>query len=228
MIRTLTLCIAILLGSIGLTHAQTKVACVGDSITAGVRIPKKKRATHSYPAVLNQLLGDQYKVMNLGVSGHTLLRDEKLAWAKHKNAQELKTFVPDIIVFKLGTNDSKMAHWVNKGKVEGDLKVFIAEFKAINPKVKIYLCLPAPCFKGPRTKELRDGEKISGVRIKEELIPIIQKVAKEESLPVIDLNTPFVDHPELFADGCHPNEEGASQIAKIVFEKISGNKKDSK
>lgn len=201
------------------SFAGIKVACVGDSITAGFGMPKEKRATHSYPAVLANLLGDEYEVTNLGASGRTLLRDEEKAWAKTKGLEKLKALRPDIIVMKLGTNDSKMAHWKNKDRFEADLNTFIGEFMQINSDVKIYLCLPVPAF-DRGTMQISSGDSISGTRILEEIIPMIGKVAKEQDLPLIDLNAPFTSHPEYFPDGVHPNEEGAVAIAEVVYNKI--------
>ena len=48
---------------------QTLVACVGDSITAGYRASS---GAHTYPSVLASLLGEAYKVTNLGEGGATM------------------------------------------------------------------------------------------------------------------------------------------------------------
>ena len=48
---------------------QTLVACVGDSITAGYRASS---GAHTYPSVLASLLGEGYKVTNLGEGGATM------------------------------------------------------------------------------------------------------------------------------------------------------------
>ncbi len=200
--------------------APIKVACIGDSITAGFGLPKEKRQTHSYPAVLGRLLGDNYQVTNLGISGRTMLREGPAAWINSSYPRKLEELVPDIITIKLGTNDSKMKHWENnKDKFERDLKTFIAEFRQINPKVKIYLCLPVPAF-DLRTKELSTGDGISGTRILNEIIPIIQQVARDEGLPIIDLQTPLATHIEYFSDGVHPNEAGLAAIAQLIYEQI--------
>jgi lysophospholipase L1-like esterase len=201
------------------SFAVIKVACVGDSITAGSGVPKELRATHSYPGVLANLLGDEYEVVNLGASGRTLLRNEEKAWVKTSNYVKLQRLKPDIIIMKLGTNDSKMVHWKNKANFEGDLNTFIDEFRLMNPTVKIYLCLPLPAF-DKKTKQLSNGESISGTRILNEIIPIIGKVTREQGLPLIDLNTPFISHPEYFPDGVHPNEAGAAALANVVYESI--------
>ncbi|MEE9369121.1 MAG: GDSL-type esterase/lipase family protein [Pontiella sp.] len=201
------------------TFSDIKIACVGDSITAGLGLPKEKRATHSYPAVLTNLLGDGYDVKNMGASSRTLLRVDKKAWVKTGYPAKLNVLKPDIIIVKLGTNDSKLEHWKNKANFESDFNELIEEFRQINSAAKIYLCLPVPAF-ARKTGRLSNGSGISGTRILNEVIPLIKKVAEEQRLPLIDLNTPFVSHPEYFPDGVHPNEEGAAAIAQVVFKSI--------
>jgi lysophospholipase L1-like esterase len=58
----------------GLSAAETariKVACIGDSITAGSGVVD--RANDSYPAQLGKILGPNWEVRNYGGSGSTLL-----------------------------------------------------------------------------------------------------------------------------------------------------------
>ena len=50
---------------------QIKVACVGNSITYGLKLENREK--QSYPAQLQQLLGSDYIVGNFGKSGTTLL-----------------------------------------------------------------------------------------------------------------------------------------------------------
>lgn len=51
---------------------QTKVVCVGDSITYGSGAGKYRK-TKSYPAILQEKLGRRYRVRNYGLRGRTLL-----------------------------------------------------------------------------------------------------------------------------------------------------------
>ena len=54
------------------------------------------------------------------------------------------------------------------------------------------------------------------------IIPIINKVAQEENLEVIDLHSIFnnADGKAMQGDGIHPTEAGDAQIAKAVMEKV--------
>jgi hypothetical protein len=65
-------------------RAPVKVACVGDSITQGSGAGPGK----SYPAQLQGMLGDKWKVGNFGVSGRTLLKKGDFPYWKEKKYQE--------------------------------------------------------------------------------------------------------------------------------------------
>lgn len=76
---------------INVTAQNTKVACVGNSITFGAGI--KERSINSYPSQLQELLGDSYEVGTFGFSGATMLKKgHKPYWTKKvfKQSQQLK------------------------------------------------------------------------------------------------------------------------------------------
>ena len=98
------------LGLSSTSHAQAaaakiKVACVGDSITQGSGI--KDPAKDSYPAQLQKLLGDNFEVKNFGHSGRTLLYGGDAPYIKSPKFKQAQDFNPDVVIIKLGTNDSK-------------------------------------------------------------------------------------------------------------------------
>ncbi|HEX8914120.1 MAG TPA: GDSL-type esterase/lipase family protein [Humisphaera sp.] len=190
-----------------------KVACVGDSITYGAGI--KDRDVNSYPAVLGKLLGDKYEVKNFGNSGSTLLRAGDKAYHKQKEYAAAIAFKPDIVVIKLGTNDSKPQNWAKKADFAADYKKLVADFKAANPAAKVYAALPVPVYG-------TGNFKITDEVVKPEVIPAIKQVAADEKLEVIDLYAALSDKPKLFPDKVHPNAEGAKLIAKAVYKAITG------
>ena len=63
-------------------YAQIKVACIGNSITAGSGI--KNRDKDSYPSVLNQMLGKDYLVRNFGISGRIIINKGDNPFMKEK------------------------------------------------------------------------------------------------------------------------------------------------
>lgn len=187
-----------------------RVACVGNSITYGHGI--KDRFHDSYPAVLGRLLGDRYKVGNFGVSGRTLLSKGDHPYIKEQAYHDALAFNPDIVVFKLGTNDSKPYNWVYKDEFKADMQSLIQSFQNLETKPEIIVCLPLPGD--------NDHWKINDSTITTAIIPYIKQVAKKMKLKVIDLHTFFIPYKHLLPDGVHPNEDGAAMMAAEVSKAI--------
>ena len=59
-----------------------RMACVGDSITAGVGAARGQ----SYPAQLGKMLGERWEVRNFGVSGSTLLNHGNSRFSQARSA----------------------------------------------------------------------------------------------------------------------------------------------
>lgn len=186
-----------------------RVACIGNSITDGHGIDLAPQ--RGYPAQLQRMLGNDYWVKNFGVSGRTMLNKGDLPYMNETAWKDALAFNPDIVIIKLGTNDSKPQNWQYSKEFKQDLTQMI---KALDPKkTKIYLCTPIPA--------LKPSWNINEMIIANEIIPMQQKVAKEYKLEVIDLHTLFGnDSEKMQDDGIHPNDKGVRSIAQIVAEAI--------
>ena len=134
-------------------------------------------------------------------------------YMKEQAYQQALAFNPNIVVIKLGTNDSKSFNWVHKADFIKDTQTMIDAFKALPSQPEIYLCYPSKAY--------LTGESINDDIISKEIIPMIKKVAKKNKLPVIDLHSAMDGMPELFPDHIHPNEEGAKVMAKAVYNAIA-------
>lgn len=205
----LTILIGLLIISSSNAAEKIRVACIGDSITAGAGI--KDRSKH-YPTQLQNMLGDKYQVKNFGVSGRTLLKKgDHPIWKekKYKNAIE---FNPHIVVIKLGTNDTKPQNWKHKSEFKSDLIAMVKQLQSLTAKPKVFLCKPVPAYKtkwGINDKDITEG-----------VIPIVEAVAKEMNLTVIDLYTALSGKEKMFPDKIHPNGEGATIMAETVLKAI--------
>jgi lysophospholipase L1-like esterase len=187
---------------------KIKVACIGNSITEGADIERGSR----YPDVLQQLLGDSYEVSNFGIGSRTLLKRGDFPYSSEEKYKEALAWLADVVIIKLGTNDSKPQNWIYSDEFEDNYKEFIRSFKSLPGQRKIFICVPVPVFK--------DEWGITESIIKDEISPMIAKIAKSEHVSLVDLRTPLTEKPELFPDGVHPNADGARVIAQIVFGEI--------
>lgn len=197
--------------AVGLQAADTiRVACVGNSITYGSGI--KNRDTESYPAVLGQLLGAKYQVKNFGLSGRTLLNKGDRPYMKEKTFQTALAFQPNIVIIKLGTNDTKPQNWQFQSEFKQDLSAMVDSFQALSSKPSILLCYPATAYSV--TWGINDSNIVHGV------MPYVKAVAKEQKLKIIDLHQATAGIPELFPDKIHPNAAGAKIMATTVCKAV--------
>ena len=211
------------------TDEPIRVACVGDSITQGARL--EDRAKDSYPAVLQELLGERYNVTNLGVGGCTLIRKGKpTVW---NQLDKIRAVNPDIVVVALGTNDTcggKRRCWDHKDAFPKDYRDLIDFLRALPSKPRVWICAPSPMVL--ETPGLSDSRRANLEERKprlQELITVIKKLAKEKETGFIDLNTPLAKRPELFTeeDGVHPNKVGYRAIAELVHAAFRESKKEA-
>lgn len=210
----------------GKESEKIKVACIGDSITFGARLENPEE--DSYPARLQKLLGGKYLVENFGVSSCTLIRKGiPTVWTQLSKIKEAN---PNIVVISLGTNDTcgegtcgDRKCWEYKDEFEGDYSDLIDTLRTWPSRPRIWICAPSPMvLETPGLSQ----ERVQGLSVRkprlQELIQIIKTVAENKKVGFIDLNTPLTGKAELFTekDGVHPNKDGYSAIAKLVYREV--------
>lgn len=194
------------------TNPPIRVACVGNSITYGAGIQNRER--DSYPAVLGQMLGPSYDVRNFGFSARTMLMKGDFPYMKEKMYQEVLDYNPDIIILKLGTNDSKPQNWAHKKDFPKDMQKMLNAFKSLPASPKIYLCYPAKVHRLQYT--INDSIIVNGI------IPVIRKLALKNKLDIIDLYAAMENIPGHFPDYVHPDKTGAHKMAETVYTAVTG------
>ena len=189
---------------------QIKVACIGDSITFGAAI--HDRAKNSYPAQLEKMLGKNYIVKNFGINGTTLLKKGDYSYWQRPVFKEAQNFKPNIVIIKLGTNDTKINNWRYKDEFINDYVEMIKIFQYLSPKTQVYICYPVPVYKTIWT--------INDATITNEIIPKMNIIAQKTNAQIIDIHNALNNKESLFPDKIHPNKEGAKIIAQTIITAI--------
>ncbi|MBR4916980.1 MAG: hypothetical protein IKZ45_07890 [Fibrobacter sp.] len=205
-------------------EAQTKVACVGNSITEGFGLSWHE----DYPYQLQQLLGDSYAVTNFGVSSMTFANKGPNDNMSYWNTQKFKDALassPDIVVIELGTNDSKFftnncigtdgqpTYNYNYGQYEKqalykDYEALLDTFAHLPTSPRVIATLQ------PYSNNC--GWGIMDTAIVNQINPIIKDVATKKGVEIIDLHAEFNMPAWFLADSVHPNANGAVELAKII------------
>jgi lysophospholipase L1-like esterase len=125
--------------------------------------------------------------------------------------RDVKAFLPNIVVIKLGTNDSKDFQW-NQQQYERDYQAMLDTLKSLPSRPAIYLCTPVKAF--------RDKWGITDSVIVNGVIPTIRKVARRNKLQVVDLHPVITEARDMTSDMIHPNDQGAAKMAKTIADAI--------
>lgn len=187
-----------------------RVACAGDSITYGAGVEDREK--RNYPKVLGDFLGTSFDTRNFGRSGATLSRSGDLPYDKTDEFKAMVAFQPDVVILKLGTNDTKPQNWKGQKAFEGELRAMIDAVRKMGSKPKLWVCLPVPVY--------GDQWGINAATLDDGVIPAILEVCNDHKIPVIDLNDALSHHAEMFPDKIHPNAAGAAVMAKTVYQAI--------
>jgi len=90
----------------------------------------------------------------------------------------------------------------------------IDAFRNIPAKPRIWICYPVPAYP--------ERWGISDERIRTEAIPLIDRIAADKHVGLIDLYKPLSDKADLFPDKIHPNAGGATLMAKEIYRVLTG------
>ncbi|SMO85538.1 sialate O-acetylesterase [Saccharicrinis carchari] len=208
--------IAIWFLGVTLCAQPIKVACVGNSVTYGYGI--ENREQNSYPAQLQGLLGNDYVVGNFGRSGATLLRNGHRPYMQQPEFEAAMQFHPDVVIISLGLNDTDPRNWPNyRDEFISDYMALIQSFKRSDGTTpEVWIGRLTPIFHThPRFKS---GTRDWFWQIQE----TIEVVAKNTGARLIDWHTPLYARPDLFPDALHPVKEGATIMANLAYQHLTG------
>ena len=196
---------------------KVKIACVGDSITSGYGAASP--ATQSYPAQLQKMLGDGYKVGNFGKgSAYALDADNKYnskdASLSYRNTSEYKMslrYNADVVIIMLGSNDVRaMTCEEARDDLVEAIKGFAEEYAALPTVKAVYIA----------------GCKFSPALPNGQIAELAKRAADELGIPYIDVYGQTYEymsvHLHYTSDRAHPTADGYKQIAAVVYSALVG------
>ncbi len=181
-----------------LPHKIIRVACVGDSITQA----------SGYPDKLQLLLGTNYYVGNFGVSGSTVSLNSSKPYMNQTAFQKAKKFDPNVVVIMLGTNDARTDLSKYNTTFEEAYGQLVSSFQNLESTPQIFVVDSPPIF--------TNNPDYNNTYLANDVLPQIDSLATNLSLPIVDVYNAFTNHSDYFMDGVHPNSEGTALIASEV------------
>jgi len=194
-------------------QVSLKITCLGDSITYGYKLAHP--AAESYPAQLSRLArGRQWKVLNCGVNGATVLHKGDIPVIGQKAYLRAVRSLPDVVLIMLGTNDTKNINWQYREDFIDDYAAIIKTFQDLSSHPRVVVCSVPPVFTD-------HPSGITGKRV-EEVNLLVRSAATMTGADFFDIHTLMAGEPNLFIDGIHPGVRGAKKIALAEFDRITG------
>ena len=196
----------LLMTSLACAQSPRRVACAGDSITFGDKLPD--RAVQSYPAVLARLSNGRFLAGNFGVNGATALTGTDRAWTDTFACRDALAFNPDLVVLMLGIND--LAFPDAYPRYPADLRAIVSRFQSLPSAPRVFLCTLTPI--APEEQQAHANRLL-----RDTMNPAIRAVAAETGATLIDLSAAYPNRLDLLPDGLHPSPEGAELIARTIL-----------
>lgn len=192
-----------------------KILAIGDSVTEGTDVS-------SYPNYLQDLVGDNMEVINLGVSGSSAQDSAEFPYRSTDSYQHSlnQDNVKDIIIM-FGTNDTSLNSWHNREAFKEGYVDLVNDYIDKYPSSNIYLCTISQAFylQGHAPGVAEYGIQPDNVAIVNE---VINEVANELNLTLIDVfSLTNANNRWFFDDGIHPNADGNVGIANLVHQSIT-------
>lgn len=201
-----------------------KVACIGDSITYGSSgVGGRVNAAGRYPNQLQALLGEDYLVQNFGVSGACMINtgtdsgNAKKGYIYQSSYTNSQNFQPDIVIIKLGTNDSKALNWdTMSGSYVNDALAMIQSYRNLDSEPMVYIATSATVLEG------KNNYGIQRDVVHNEIVPLQKQIAQTAGTGLIDVHKATENATtDQFPDRVHGNKDGYAMIAQAVFEVLN-------
>ena len=199
-----------------------RIACVGDSITAGYLA---SNASFAYPGRLQSLLDAKhgaggFEVFNFGAGGATVQKGADSPYWQRDQYKQFISSTYDAVIVMLGTNDAKHQNWpMNCSRPDASAETCtvvqdylalldVAKTKGVGGKQpKLAVMTPPPLWK--------DGAYGMNQSVLNDVMPlVVPKIAAAAALPApIDVYSALGGAPDwrkTYPEGCSP--AGTAQV----------------
>ena len=202
-------------------EGDIRIACVGDSVTYGHGISDWLHS--NYPKQLDTLLGEGYCVNNYGHSGATVQNTGDQPYTTYSEYTESLKFDADIIIFMMGSNDSKPENWKGEEAFRQQYLQRLSEYKEYNPDLRIILATP-PVAYYPEGETAGLTNYDIDPAVVAEIADIVRDIAATEGYELVDVYALTENHREYFlSDNVHPNKLGATSLAEAFYNYLKEN-----
>jgi len=199
------------------------ILCFGDSNTYGTRAAGGRfERNQRWTGILQQLLGDEYYIIEEGCGGRTTVFDDPIE--EHKNGKKyllpcLHSHWPlDLVIIMLGTNDLKNRFALSPTDVQWGMENLIMAIQNMDRLVygkapEILIMAPVQIGRLSGLQQILIGAKEKC----EQLPALYEQLAKARNTHYLNAG----DYAEADdADGVHMDEAGHRALAQAVADKV--------
>lgn len=194
--------------------SKFRIACVGDSLTAGHNWPNE-----SYPTYLAKNVDSKYEVGNYGVNGISITGyggswdNPNQRYIKQDVYKNCVKFAPDIFAIMLGTNDA--TNWKKaEATFVSEYHVLLDAFKEQFPYAK-FIMMVSPPVVTPNQFNIPNEE------IKNYVNPVQRELAQEYGFETLDLREEFEATENYQSKYLRPNNDNV-HFTKAAAQYVAG------
>lgn len=212
---------------------KKRILCFGDSLTWGydpethIRFPEEDRWT----TVLQETLGDEYKVIDEGQNGRTIATDDPAEGEKNGLLYIgpcLESQRPlELVIIMLGSNDCKRKFAYSSMDIAGEMQIFLEKVITYNhfrcrDQFKILLISPPHIGEEIKDSWLGDCFAYENARkLSMELASWYKKLADMYDISFLDA----AEHVKASStDGCHLDAENQRKLGRVIAEFLTSEK----
>lgn len=208
---------------------QYRILCFGDSLTWGFDPEKGNRMSGDkrWTGVLQNLLGDHYKVIEEGQNGRTIATEDPAEGEKNGIRYILPCIESqcplDLLIVMLGTNDLKQKFGYSARDIAGEMQLFLEKVQAYNhfrmgDRMKILLVAPPVIGKNGQGSWLDECFGFARAsKVSAELSGWYEQLADQYHCDFLDAAKVVQTSP---ADGVHLDAENQTLLGTAIYEKL--------